>query len=65
MKTQKFFNEVATPLVSTSQSRKPVPENALDDSVMDIFLAEQTMNSRTPQGVLSLAAIVSIEQFSR
>ncbi|KAF5444102.1 hypothetical protein F2P56_036606, partial [Juglans regia] len=31
----------------------------------DIFMAEQTLQSRTPNGMLSLAAIVSIEQFSR
>ncbi|PON59194.1 hypothetical protein PanWU01x14_161210 [Parasponia andersonii] len=66
LKTQKFLNEVASPLVSTSQNRKPVPEKAFEDSVIeDIFLAEQTINSRTPQGTLSIAAIVSIEQFSR
>ena len=66
LKTQKFLNEVASPLVSTNQSRKTVRENYFDDSVMeDIFVVEQTINSRMPQGSLSLAAIVSIEQFSR
>ncbi|GMN46992.1 hypothetical protein TIFTF001_016177 [Ficus carica] len=66
LKTQKFLNEVTSPLVKPSQSKKPVPENGNDNSVMeDIFVAEQTINSRMPQGNLSLAAIVSIEQFSR
>ena len=66
LKTQKFLNEVASPLVRPSQIRNPVPEDALDDSVMeDIVVEEQTINARTPQGILSLAAIVSIEQFSR
>ncbi|GJV87730.1 hypothetical protein Tco_1531668 [Tanacetum coccineum] len=31
----------------------------------EFFMAEQTIDSRTPRGDLSLAAIVSIEQFSR
>lgn len=66
LKTQKFLNEVTSPLGKPSQSKKPVPENGNDNSVMeDIFVAEQTINSRMPQGNLSLAAIVSIEQFSR
>lgn len=66
LKTQKFLNEVTSPLVRPSKSKKLVPENDIGDSVMeDIFVAEQTINSRMPQGTLSLAAIVSIEQFSR
>ncbi|XP_024022376.1 uncharacterized protein LOC21392703 isoform X2 [Morus notabilis] len=66
LKTQKFLNEVTSPLVRPSKSKKPVPENDIGDSIMeDIFVAEQTINSRMPQGTLSLAAIVSIEQFSR
>ncbi|KAK9989931.1 hypothetical protein SO802_030170 [Lithocarpus litseifolius] len=66
LKTQNFFSEVASPLAKTGQSRKPDPGNAFDTLDMeDIFMAEQTIQSRTPNGILSLAAIVSIEQFSR
>ncbi|KAL5576022.1 hypothetical protein UlMin_017721 [Ulmus minor] len=66
LKTQNFFNGVASPLVRTNPGRKPVPGNGFDESEMeDIFVAEQTIDSRTPNGILSLAAIVSIEQFSR
>ncbi|XP_059448210.1 uncharacterized protein LOC132179465 isoform X3 [Corylus avellana] len=66
LKTQNFFNEVTSPLVKPGQSRKPDPGDAFDAQDMgDIFVAEQTIHSRTPNGILSLAAIVSIEQFSR
>ncbi|KAK9214473.1 hypothetical protein WN944_006465 [Citrus x changshan-huyou] len=62
-KTQNFFSET---LVKTGQSGKRVPEHAFDAQDMeDIFMAEQTIDGRTPNGNLSLAAIVSIEQFSR
>lgn len=66
LKTQSFLTEVTSPLVKTSQTGKPVTEDAFETQDMDdIFMAEQTINSRTPNGTLSLAAIVSIEQFSR
>lgn len=66
LKTQNFLNEVTSPLVRTGQTRKPVTRDALETQDMeDIFMAEQTINNRTPNGVLSLAAIISIEQFSR
>lgn len=62
-KTQNFFSET---LVKTGQSAKRIPEHAFDSQDMgDIFMAEQTIDGRTPNGNLSLAAIVSIEQFSR
>lgn len=65
-KTQDFFSEVTSPLVKTVQDRKPNPGNILDtEDTGDIFMAEQTIDSATPNGNLSLAAIVSIEQFSR
>lgn len=52
--------------MKTGQSGKRVPEHAFDAQDMeDIFMAEQTIDGRTPNGNLSLAAIVSIEQFSR
>lgn len=63
-RTQNFLNEVTTPLVKTVNDRKPVVQDDAGD-LGDIFLAEQTINSKTPSGDLSLDAIVSIEQFSR
>lgn len=66
LKTQNFFSEVAAPLVKTGQGWKPELENALDIiGSEELFVAEQTIDGRTPNGNLSLAAIVSIEQFSR
>eukprot|EP00268_Persea_americana_P045420 TRINITY_DN4629_c0_g1_i1.p1 TRINITY_DN4629_c0_g1~~TRINITY_DN4629_c0_g1_i1.p1 ORF type:complete len:822 (+),score=146.45 TRINITY_DN4629_c0_g1_i1:338-2803(+) len=66
VKTQNFLNEVAAPLVKTGHGRKPELENALDIiESEEVFVAEQTIDCITPNGNLSLAAIVSIEQFSR
>ena len=66
LKTQNFLNEVASPLVGTGQSRNPVPRSTFEAPEMEsIFMTEQTIDTRTPKGTLSLAAIVSIEQFSR
>ena len=65
-KTQDFLNEVTSPLVKNVHDRKPNAGNMFDtQDTEDIFLAEQTIDSRTPNGSLSLAAVVSIEQFSR
>jgi hypothetical protein len=65
-RTQNFLNEVTSPLAKTGQSKKPDPENDLGFQVMeDIFMVEQTINRRTPNGTLSLAAVICIEQFSR
>ncbi|KAG9444020.1 hypothetical protein H6P81_015360 [Aristolochia fimbriata] len=66
LKTQNFLNEVAAPLVKTGQGRKPEYEKAIDNpDVEEIFMVEQTVHGTTPRGKLSLAAVVSIEQFSR
>ncbi|XP_010274356.1 PREDICTED: uncharacterized protein LOC104609683 [Nelumbo nucifera] len=66
VKTQSFLNGVASPIVKPGQVRKPDIKNAIDtQEIEEIFMAEQTIDSRTPNGNLSLAAIVSIEQFSR
>ena len=66
LKTQRFLNEVTSPLVRTSPTGKLVTKDAFETQDMDdIFMAEQTINSKTPNGILSLAAIVSVEQFSR
>ncbi|KAL4302234.1 hypothetical protein GQ457_10G021970 [Hibiscus cannabinus] len=65
-KTQHFLTEVTSPLVKAGHSGKPDPGNEVDTQDMDdIFLGEQTVSSRMPNGNLSFAAIVSIEQFSR
>ncbi|KAE8690728.1 Plastid-lipid associated protein PAP / fibrillin family protein isoform 1 [Hibiscus syriacus] len=65
-KTQHFLTEVTSPLVKTSHSGKPDTGNEVDTQDMDdIFLREQTVTSGMPNGILSFAAIVSVEQFSR
>ncbi|KAF3795164.1 hypothetical protein EJ110_NYTH05802 [Nymphaea thermarum] len=33
--------------------------------LQEVFMVEQTIHSKTPRGNLSLAAVISIEQFSR
>lgn len=66
-KTQNFLTEVTSPLVKNVNDKKhSLGKNAFDtQNVDDIFMAEQTVDSKTPNGELSFAAIVSIEQFSR
>ncbi|XP_020220533.1 uncharacterized protein LOC109803395 isoform X1 [Cajanus cajan] len=65
-RTQNFLNEVTFPLAKPGQSKKSDPENDFEFQVMeDIFMIEQTIDRRTPCGVLSLAAVICIEQFSR
>ncbi|KAJ7968089.1 DUF639 family protein [Quillaja saponaria] len=66
LKTQNFLNDVTSPIVKSGLSKLPDPGNGLEfQDIEEIFMAEQTIDSRTPNGSLSLAAIVSIEQFSR
>jgi len=65
-RTQNFLNEVTFPLAKPGQSKKPDPEKDFGFQFMeDIFMIEQTIDRRTPCGVLSLAAVICIEQFSR
>ncbi|XAR53126.1 hypothetical protein NMG60_11021541 [Bertholletia excelsa] len=65
-KTQDFLNEVTSPLVKTVNERKLNPANMFDaEDTEDIFMAEQTIDDRTANGNLSLAAVVSVEQFGR
>ncbi|GAV61126.1 DUF639 domain-containing protein [Cephalotus follicularis] len=65
-KTQIFLSEVSLPMAKTGHSGKPNTGLMSDAQDMeDIFMAEQTINSSTRNGILSMAAIVSIEQFSR
>ncbi|KAK4339939.1 hypothetical protein RND71_041401 [Anisodus tanguticus] len=63
-KTQNFWNEVTSPLVKTVNDKRTSFHNDNQDTE-DVFMAEQTVDSQTPNGDLSVAAILSIEQFSR
>ncbi|KAG4209602.1 hypothetical protein ERO13_A03G211100v2 [Gossypium hirsutum] len=72
-KTQHFLSEITLPLVKTGQTGQSGPgkldprnEDEVDNQEMeDIFMAEGIIPSVLPNGNLSIAAIVSIEQFSR
>ncbi|KAK1263944.1 hypothetical protein QJS04_geneDACA022897 [Acorus gramineus] len=63
---QNALNEMTAPLKKTGQGTMADSENVLDTTQIDeILMIEQTTDSSTLNGDLSLAAIVSIEQFSR
>ncbi|KAG6789097.1 hypothetical protein POTOM_005183 [Populus tomentosa] len=69
-KTQNFLNGVTltltSPRVKSGDSGKPDNGDTVDaQQLEEIFMAEQTIQSSTPNGILSVPAIVSIEQFSR
>lgn len=65
-KTKNLLNEVTSPLIKNVQDNNTTMGDSYDLNEMEeFFMAEQTIDSRTPHGDLSLAAIVSIEQFSR
>ncbi|CAI0439282.1 unnamed protein product [Linum tenue] len=65
-KTQNFIAEVASPLVKSGSSGKITSRKANDTlELEEVFLVEPTIQRNTRKGVLSLAALVSIEQFSR
>lgn len=62
-RTHNYLNELASPLDKTG---KPDANNDVDYyHIEDIFVGEQTVQSEMLDGNLSLAAVVSIEQFSR
>ncbi|RZC54265.1 hypothetical protein C5167_013117 [Papaver somniferum] len=66
--TQNFLTEVTAPLLKRGETNdKTVIEKASLDTkaIEEVFVAEQTINSTTPNGNLSSVAIFSIEQFSR
>lgn len=66
LKTQTFLNDVTGPLVKQAQERRLDDESSLETKEMEeLFLSEQTIDIRTRKGRLSLAAIISVEQFSR
>nr|XP_043627378.1 uncharacterized protein LOC122598993 isoform X2 [Erigeron canadensis] len=65
-KTTNFLNEVTSPLVKNAQDKNHTMGETYElNDMEEFFMAEQTVDSQTPGGDLSLAAIVSIEQFSR
>ncbi|KAI9087193.1 hypothetical protein K1719_030828 [Acacia pycnantha] len=65
-KTQDFLNDVSSPLAKSGQNRKSGPEDDFGFQVMeDIFMVEPTIDRRTENGILSFAAVICIEQFSR
>ncbi|CAL1352660.1 unnamed protein product [Linum trigynum] len=65
-KTQNFITEVASPLVKSGSSGKIISRKANDSlELEEVFLVEPTIQRNTRKGVLSLATLVSIEQFSR
>ncbi|KAK4802205.1 hypothetical protein SAY86_000408 [Trapa natans] len=65
-KTQNFLSEVTIPLVKTGRRRKPdVDSISTTQDELEIFMAELTVNRRTPNGILSLETAVVIEQFGR
>lgn len=63
-KTQNFWNDVTSPLVKTVNDKRTSFHDDTQDTE-EVFMAEQTVDSQTPDGELSVAAILSIEQFSR
>nr|XP_043624074.1 uncharacterized protein LOC122595713 [Erigeron canadensis] len=65
-KTTNYLNELTSPLVKNVQDKNPTIGNSYEiDDMDELFMAEHTIDITTPMGNLSLAAIISIEQFSR
>ena len=64
LKTQNFLNEVTSPRGKISKNKDHIPTGASTD-IEDLVMEEYTVNIRTPNGLLSSTAVVSIEQFSR
>lgn len=68
LKAQTLITEVAAPLVKPGQGKKIAIEHELEDIAVkeEVFMAsELTVDRKTPNGYLSFAAMVSIEQFGR
>ncbi|XP_069148998.1 uncharacterized protein [Solanum lycopersicum] len=63
-KTHNFWNEVTSPLVKTVNDKRTSFHDDTQDTE-EVFMAEQTVDSQTPNGDLSVATILSIDQFSR
>lgn len=68
LKARTLLTEVASPLVKPGQRGKHAIVKDLGDMAVeeDAFMAsELTVNRDTPDGYLSFAAAISIEQFGR
>lgn len=63
LKTHNFVHEMTSPLVKTGKLDDSKDVDYHDSE--DILVGEQTIQSDLLDGNLSLAAVVSIEQFSR
>lgn len=65
-KTTDFLNELTSPLVKNVQDKNPTVGNSYEiDDMEELDMAEYTVDIKTPMGNLSLAAVISIEQFGR
>nr|GEV50766.1 hypothetical protein CTI12_AA229210 [Tanacetum cinerariifolium] len=65
-RTTNYLNELTSPLVKNVQDKNLPTGNSFEINEMEeLFMAEQTIDVRTPTGNLSLAAVISIEQFGR
>lgn len=68
LKAQTLISDVAAPLVNPGQGKKMAIEHELEDIAVkeEVFMASDlTVDWKTPNGSLSLAAVISIEQFGR
>nr|CAD1832775.1 unnamed protein product [Ananas comosus var. bracteatus] len=69
VKARAALAEAAAPLVKPAQGNRPRFERESDSGALqeEVFMAssESTVERRTPNGYLSLAAVIAIEQFGR
>eukprot|EP01018_Ginkgo_biloba_P018635 Gb_32896 [translate_table: standard] len=66
LRTQNFWNEITIPLGKSALNKQFQISKVDEDLEPEIdFMVEQTIDTRTPKGDLSPAAVNSIEQFSR
>ncbi|WOL03540.1 hypothetical protein Cni_G12260 [Canna indica] len=68
LKARTLVTEVASPLLTPGHEHKPAIADELEDVVVEeevFVVSEVTVDRWTPNGYLSLAAVVSIEQFGR
>lgn len=65
-KTTNYLNELTSPLVKNVQDKNhPLGKSYETDDMEELFMSEHTIDIKTPTGNLSLAAVISIEQFGR
>ncbi|CAN6445317.1 unnamed protein product [Victoria cruziana] len=64
VKAQTLWDEMTSP--KSAERKSPVLSDVLNgNELQEVFTVEQTIHSKTPTGNLSLAAVFSVEQFSR